>query len=284
MIHIAFMLGFLAAVVRIATPLLFAAMGELIAERAGVLNLGIEGAMLAGALTGALVGGQYGPEVGVVAALVAGAACGGIVAFVAVRHRADQVITGTAVTLGSIGLTGAIYRATIGSGESERTIQMLPRPWVLSFVVLLAVPCVWWALYRTRWGLALRATGEDREAAAANGVPVVRMQVSALLIAGAFAGVGGAVLVLAQVGSFAEKMTNGRGFIAIAIVVLGRWNPFGLLIAALAFGVLQALQFFMQGMGFHFPYQLFLVLPYAVTMLALAGVVGKVRGPAGLGR
>jgi simple sugar transport system permease protein len=284
MTELTLLLGFLAAALRIATPLLFAATGELVAERAGMLNLGIEGAMLAGALAAALAGTTYGPEVGVAAAIVAGAVAGLLVALVAVRIRADQVITGTAVTLGAVGLTGAIYRATLGSGTSGQTLETLDHPWVLSVWALLTVPLVWWVLYRTRWGLALRAAGEDRQAAAANGVAVDRIQTIALVTAGAFAGLGGATLVLAQVGSFAEKMTAGRGFVAIAIVVLGRWSPFGVLAAALLFGALQALQFLLQGMGFDLPYQLFLVLPYALTLLALAGLVGRARAPAGLGK
>ena len=280
----ALLTGFLAAALRIATPLLFAAMGEVVAERGGVLNLGVEGAMLGGALTAALVGQSGGPVTGTLAAAAVGAACGGIVAVVAVWARADQVITGTAVTLGAVGLTGAVYRATLGSGDAQPAIETLARPWILSVCALLSVPLIWWALYRTRWGLMLRATGEDRHAAAANGVNVLRVQTMALLSAGAMAGLGGATLVLGQVGSFAEKMTAGRGFVAVAIVVLGRWHPFGVLGAALLFGVLQALQFLLQGMGFDLPYQLFLVLPYALTLLALAGLVGRARAPAGLGR
>jgi len=280
----ALLLGFLAAALRIATPLLLAAMGELVAERGGVLNLGIEGAMLGGALTAALVGQSGGSLSGVVMAALVGALCGGVVALVAVWARADQVITGTAVTLGAVGLTGAVYRATLGSGNRDQTLETLSHPWILSVCALLSVPLVWWALYRTRWGLALRAAGEDRHAAQANGVPVVRLQTTALLIAGAMAGLGGATLVLGQVGSFAEKMTAGRGFVAVAIVVLGRWRPFGVLGAALLFGALQAMQFLLQGMGFDLPYQLFLVLPYLLTLLALAGLVGRARAPAGLGR
>jgi ABC-type uncharacterized transport system permease subunit len=284
MSELALLTGFLAATLRIATPLLFAAIGELLAERAGVLNLGIEGAMLAGSLAGALAGTAYGPEIGVIAAVAAGGCCGAIVSIVAVRFRADQVITGTAVTLGAVGLTGAIYRATLGSGASQQPLETLPAPWVLTLLACVAVPLCHYTLLHTRWGLALRATGEDRHAALANGVPVARVQTTALLLAGAFAGIGGAVLVLGQVGSFAEKMTAGRGFVAIAIVVLGRWTPFGVLGAALAFGALQALQFLLQGMGLDLPYQLFLVLPYAVTLLALAGVMGRARAPAGLGK
>jgi ABC-type uncharacterized transport system permease subunit len=284
MTELALLGGFLAAALRIATPLLFAATGELVAERAGMLNLGIEGAMLAGALAAALAGTTYGPGVGLAAAIAAGMLAGLVVAIVAVHARADQVITGTAVTLGAVGLTGAIYRATLGSGNGGQTLETLKAPWVLSVCALLAVPTVWWVLYRTRWGLQLRAAGEDRHAAAANGVAVEPTQTIALLIAGAFAGLGGATLVLAQVGSFAEKMTAGRGFVAIAIVVLGRWSPFGVLAAALLFGGLQALQFLLQGMGLDLPYQLFLVLPYAFTLLALAGLVGRARAPAGLGK
>lgn len=276
--------GFLAAALRIATPLLLAATGELIAERAGVLNLGIEGAMLVGALASAIAGTVWGPEAGVSIAVLAGVLTASVVALVAVYARADQVITGTAVTLGSVGLTGAIYRLTLGSGTGEQTLETLRHPWVLTLVALLAVPLTWWGLYRTRAGLALRATGEDRGSAAANGVAVRKVQSVALLIAGGLAGLAGAVLVLGQVGSFAEKMTAGRGFVAIAIVVLGRWHPFGVLGAALAFGALQALQYLLQGMGFDLPYQLFLVLPYALTLLALAGVVGRARAPAGLGK
>ena len=275
---------FVAATFRIATPLLLAATGELVAERGGVLNLGIEGAMLAGALAAALTSATLGPAAGIVVAIVAGAACGGVVALVAVLARADQVITGTAVTLGAIGLTGAIYRLTLGSGNSTYVSQTIGVPWAITVGALAAVPLVWWMLYRTRWGLQLRAAGEDAPAARANGVPVEWRRTVALLVAGAFAGLAGATLVLAQVGSFAEKMTAGRGFVAIAIVVLGRWEPVGVLGAALLFGALQALQFLLQGMGIDLPYQLFLVLPYTLTLLALGGVIGKARAPAGLGK
>lgn len=277
-------IAFAAASFRIATPLLLAATGELVAERGGVLNLGIEGAMLVGALAAALASAALGPAAGVFVAIAAGVVCGGVVALVAVFARADQVITGTAVTLGAVGATGAIYRATLGSGNRTYVSRTIEAPWGITLAAIVAVPVVWWWLYRTRWGLQLRAAGEDAAAAAANGVPVARRRSVALLVAGAFAGLAGATLVLGQVGSFAEKMTAGRGFVAIAIVVLGRWEPLGVLGAALLFGALQALQFLLQGMGIDLPYQLFLVLPYTLTLLALAGVVGKARAPAGLGK
>jgi simple sugar transport system permease protein len=154
----------------------------------------------------------------------------------------------------------------------------------LTYVAWALVPAAWWFLFRSWWGLALRATGESSDAARASGVPVRRVQVLATLAGGALAGLAGATLVLAQVGTFAEKMTAGRGFIAIAIVVLGRWHPVGILLAALLFGAASALQFALQAMGLPVPYQLFLVMPYGLALLALAGAVRKSRAPAGLGK
>ena len=155
---------------------------------------------------------------------------------------------------------------------------------VTTYAALLAVPLTWWFLFRTRTGLALRAVGESPERARAAGVPVRRLQFAATLAGGMFAGVAGGTLVLAQVGTFAERMTAGRGFIAIAIVVLGRWHPLGVLGAALLFGAAIALQFVFQSMGLAVPYQLFLMLPYVLTLLLLAGLVGGVKAPAALGR
>ena len=294
--------GFGAAAVRIATPLLLAALGETVAERGGVLNLGIEGAMLAGALAGTLGASAGGGWFGAGAGLVAGVLVAAIFAAVAIGARADQVISGTAVTLGATGLTGAIFRAlsaTHPAALRSATFAAVPipllrqipvigpaffeQPWP-TYLCYVAIPATWWLLFRTRWGLRLRAAGEAPDAAQAAGVRVARIRVVATLVGGAFAGLGGATLVLAQVGSFAENMTAGRGFIAIAIVVLGRWDPVRVAIAALAFGALTALQFLLQGLGLDVPYQLFLMLPYVVTLLALAGAVGRTRSPAALGR
>lgn len=294
--------GFLAAAIRISTPLLLAATGELITERAGVINLGVEGAMLAGALASAIGAAAGGPWVGVLVAVGAGVLIASVFSAVAIGARADQIITGTAVTLGSIGLTGAIYRRAFGPGGpglSIPTFEAWPVPGLreipvlgsalfeqsaLTYVAWLLIPGAGWFLFRTWWGLALRAGGESAEAAHASGVPVRRIQILATLAGGALAGLAGATLVLAQVGTFAEKMTAGRGFIAIAIVVLGRWHPVGVFWAALLFGGASALQFAFQAMGLQLPYQLFLVMPYLLALLALAGAVGKARAPAGLGR
>jgi simple sugar transport system permease protein len=298
----AVLVGFLAAAVRISTPLLLAATGELINEKAGVINLGVEGAMLAGALASALGAAAGGPWFGVVMAVVAGVAVAALFAAVAIGAQADQIITGTAVTLASVGLTGAISRTAFGAAGPGLSLPTLPTVSIpglsaipilgpalfvqplLGYLAWLLVPLVWWFLFRTQPGLALRATGESVESARAAGVPVRAVQVTATLIGGALAGLAGATLVLAQVGTFAEKMTAGRGFIAIAIVVLGRWHPFGVLLAALFFGGANALQFALQAMGYSVPYQFFLMMPYLLALLGLAGAVGKARAPLGLGR
>lgn len=258
--------------------------------------------MLVGALASVFGAVAGGPWCGILVGAAAGAITSAVFAAVALGAGADQVVTGTAVTLGATGLTGAIYRLTYGSASGALQLPTLAnvhlpllgaipligpaffdQPMV-TYGCYLAVPACWWILFRTRWGLELRAAGESPVAAAASGVRVLRVRVTATVIGGAFAGLAGASLVLAQTGTFAENMTAGRGFIAIAIVVLGRWSPFRVALAALAFGALTALQFLLQGLGFDVPYQLFLVLPYAVALLALGGAVGRTRAPESLGR
>ncbi len=294
--------GFLAAAVRVATPLLLAALGEMIAERGGVINLGIEGAMLSGALAAAIGAAAGGTLMGLGASVLAGIALASIFAAAAIGARADQIISGTAVTLLAVGLTGAIYARAFGAagaGLSLPTLKQVAVPVlakipllggalfdqpVTTYVALIAVPGTWWFLFRTRTGLALRAVGESPEHALAAGIAPRALQTAAVLTGGAFAGLAGGTLVLAQVGTFAERMTAGRGFIAIAIVVLGRWHPVGVLGGALLFGAATALQFVLQAMGLPVPYQLFLVLPYLLTLVLLAGLVGGVHAPAALGR
>jgi simple sugar transport system permease protein len=293
---------FLAATVRTATPLALAALGEVLVERVGLINIGLEGAILAGAF-GALVGATAGG----VGAGYAGAVMGGLVvaalfALCVVALRADQVITGTALTLLSMGATGTLYRALFGSSGAALSLPtsaplaipglsslpvvgaaLFAQPPITYLAYLLAPTLAWW-LGRTHAGLALRAIGERPEAAAAAGIPVNRLRVLAVLVGGALGGLAGGTLVLAQAGTFAENMSAGRGFIAIAIVVLGRWRPLGVALGALAFGAASALQFAFQAMGWSAPYQLFLVTPYLLTLAALAGAVGRARAPAALGK
>ena len=293
---------FLEATVRTATPLALAALGETVSERAGVINLGLEGSILAGAFAALVAGGAAGPAAGFAGAAAAGLLAAAIVALFAVLLRADQIITGTAVTLAALGLTGALYQALYGAGGAALatpTIGPLRVPGLAelpvvgpalfaqpasTYAVYLLAPALWWWLYRTSGGLALRAVGESPAAAAAAGVDARRVRIAATLFGGALGGVAGGTLVLAQVGTFAEGMSAGRGFIAIAVVVLGRWHPVGAVLAALVFGAASALQFLFQAMGWAVPYQLFLALPYVLTLLLLASASRRAAAPAALGR
>ena len=297
--------GMLQAMVRTATPLAYAALGELLVERAGIVNIGLEGVVLAGAF-GALVGAtSAGADAGFLAGAAAGFAMAMIFAAFVVGARANQIVVGTAITLLALGITGSLYRELYGlegAALSAPTVgpvalapldrfplvgQALfaqPAPtWALYGLV----PFIWWWLTRTHAGLGLRAVGEHPEAAAAAGIHPRRVQVAALAAAGALGGIGGATLVLAQAGTFAEGMSAGRGFIAIAIVALGRWHPGGVALAALAFGGATALQYLVQTgstSGARLPYQLVLALPYLLTLAALAAVRARSGAPAALGR
>ncbi len=291
--------GFLAAAIGVGTPLLLAATGEMITERSGVINLGVEGAMLAGALTAAMGSAAGGPWVGVLTGILGGLLISAIFAAVSIGLRADQIITGAALTLLATGLTGIVFRWAFGdegpgigiptfeqwdiAGLSDLPVvgQALFGQTVLTYLAVALVGLSWWVLFRTWWGLSLRACGEGADAARAAGVPVRWTRTAATMIGGALAGLGGATLVLAQVGTFAEEMTAGRGFIAIAIVVLGRWRPAGVLAASLLFGGATALQFLFQAAGTEVPYQWFLMLPYLLALGALAGAAGwgRARAP-----
>ena len=291
----------LEATVRTATPLALAALGETVVERAGVINLGLEGIILAGAF-GALVGASAGAASGVAAGMAAGVVTSVVFAAFAVGVRADQIIAGTAVTLLALGVTGTLYRSIYGASGAALTIAtigpypipglsaipLVGRPLfaqtVFTYLAYALLPAIWWVMYRTHAGLALRAVGEDPHASRAAGVRVNRARVAAILFGGGMGGLAGASLVLAQSGTFAEGMSAGRGFIAIAIVVLGRWHPVGVGIAALLFGGASALQFFFQAMGWSVPYQLFLLLPYALTLALLGVRRGQAAPPAALGQ
>ena len=295
--------GFLEATVRFATPLAFAALGECVSERAGVINIGLEGAILAGALGGTVVAGIAGPELGFVAGAAAGVLIALIFAVFTVWMRSDQIITGTAITMLAIGLTGTLYRTVYGAGGvalSTPTIGPVPIPLlssiplvgralfaqpVITYLLYVVAPLIAWWMARTHSGLATRAMGESPEAAIAAGIRPRVVQTGAVLFAGMMAGLAGATLVLAQAGTFAENMSAGRGFIAIAIVVLGRWRPLGVAAAALLFGAANALQTLFQAMGWEqVPYQLFLAVPYVLTLIVLAGASGRAAAPAALGR
>lgn len=292
---------FLEASVRLGIPLALAALGETVSEKAGVINIGLEGSIIAGALGGALGALTFGSAgLGVGTGAAAGLLAALVFALFVVGLGADQIITGTAVTLGGLGMTGALYQARFGVTGTELSLPTLAPiripgladvPIVGSaifdqaptaYFAYAVAPALWFYLFRTRGGLELRAVGESPDAAQAAGVRVLRIRFLATLFGGALAGMAGAHLALAHAGTFAENMSAGKGFIAIAVVVLGRWNPVLVLFAALFFGAASALQFFLQALGVDLPYQLFLALPYLLTLAALAGWVGRARAPAAL--
>ncbi len=293
---------FLEATVRTATPLAFAALGELIAERAGVINLGLEGTIIAGCLGGAAAAMFGGTTMGFAGAAGAGLVMALVFALFVVRLGTDQIITGTALTVLGLGLTGSVYHlwpGLVGAGASLATagplaipvLSDLPlvgralfaQPWP-TYTLYLLVPALAWWLARTQAGLGLRAVGEHPAAAAAAGLSPQRIRFFAICFSGVMGGLCGGTLVLAQVGSFNEGMSAGRGFIAVAIVVLGRWTPWGTAGAALVFGGAFAFQYLAQALGLGWPYQLFLAMPYVLTLLLLAAQRGRAIAPAHLGR
>jgi len=290
-----------ASMLRFATPLLFAALGGIISERSGVINIGLEGMMLTGAFFGI-----YGSDVlhswvlGIIVAMGAGGLLALAHAIFSIRLRADQVVSGTAVNFLALGITGYFFIAHYGSNGTPDTISRVPdvslplirdtaffgdaigHTNLLTWVALLFVPALTVFLFRTRWGLRLRAVGEKPRAADTVGVPVLRIRYAAVVVSGMFAAVGGAYLSLALVGSFNQNMTEGRGFIALAAVIFGKWRPVGALAATLLFGFSSALAdrlpAFSQSTA-----TLFQALPYLLTLVAVAGIIGRSRAPASIG-
>jgi ABC-type uncharacterized transport system permease subunit len=293
--------AFLEATVRTATPLLLAASGELIVERAGLINIGLEGVILGGAF-GAFLGGTHGSAtLGYAIAAVFGVAFMLVFAACTLGMRADQIITGTALTLLALGATGTMYRALYSatapvsvSTSASMAIPLLSGIPVLgralftqplaTYCCYALIPVLWWWFARTQAGLALRAIGESPTAALAAGIAVTPFRFVAAVAAGLLGGVAGAVLVLCQAGTFVENMSAGRGFIAIAIVVLGRWQPLGVALATLLFSATTSVQYLAQGLGVNLPYELVLAFPYVLTLAALAGIGGRVAPPAALAR
>lgn len=294
--------NFLESSVRTGTPLVLAALGECVVERAGIINIGLEGLIIGGAF-GTLVGATHGsPGVGLLAAILAGVTFAVVFYVFVDLFGTDQIVTGTAITILGLGLTGALYQTMFGSAGASLSIQtisplsipilssipligpaLFTQPPITYFSYVL-IPATWWWMYRTSGGLALRAIGESPAAALVSGVTVSRYRLGALCFGGALGGLAGGTLVVAQVGTFVEGMSAGRGFIAIAVVVLGRWNPIGIAVAAFVFGAATAVQYWIQALGLNIPYQVVLAVPYVVTLAALAGVAGRVHSPAALGK
>ena len=274
----------LASAIRQATPLLLAALGGLYSERSGVINIALEGLMLAGAFTSASVTHYSGnPWIGLAAGIVAGILVALIHGIACIHFKADQVVSGTAINILFLGvpalLSGALFEST-GATPQVPQNQLIPvAPIVLAF---LFVPVTWYVLNRTPFGLRLRAVGENPEAADTAGVNVARVRFAAVMLSGALAAIGGAYLSIGQSSLFARNMTAGRGFIALAALIFGKWRPVQTMLACLLFGFAEALSIQMQGVS-QVPVQFIQIVPYVLTIVVLAGFIGHSRAPRALG-
>lgn len=288
------LLAFLLQAIRIAVPYLLAAAGGVMSERVGVIALGLEGLMLSGAF-GAALGSYYGgsPWLGLVGALAAGAVVTSVLAVATLRFKANQVVVGVAINLIVVAATRFFLRLVFdsasnsprvpgfgGEGSGNAMLASFGNPVV--WIGLAALPVLGWVLYRTPFGLRARAVGEKPEAAASLGVAVTPLRVQGLFIAGALASLGGAYLALDQ-HQFTDSMTAGRGFIALAAVIFGRWQPVRVAVACLLFAGAETLQIQLQGAQL-VPSQFVEMIPYVLTIVALAGVVGRSVAPAALGK
>jgi ABC-type uncharacterized transport system permease subunit len=297
-----FLIGVLAAGVRLATPILLAALGEVFAERAGVLKISIEGEMLMGALFGFL-GAFYLNNIwlGMLIGMVVAALYSLIAGVLSITLKVDQVITGITLNILALGLTSFIFRFILKKSLIPPSIKPLvvfkipilskipvigPIVFQQNLIVYLTffvlVPVSTFILFKTTFGLNLRAVGEHPLAADTVGINVYRTRYFCVMIGGLFSGLGGAFMTLAQLNMFTENMTAGRGFIALAAVIFGKWHPVGAMIATLLFGTADALQLRLQGLGVDVPYQFLLMLPYILTIIALVGVVKRTNAPSAL--
>jgi general nucleoside transport system permease protein len=291
----------IAAMLRFATPLIFGAMGGILSERSGVINIGLEGMMLMGAFFGIFGADVLGSWfLGIVVGVAAGAVMGLVHAFVSIHLRADQVVSGTAINILALGITGYVFIYHYGDQGTPGEVPRVPGltiplvediPFVgeaigrmswLTAAALVLVPVLTLYLFRTRGGLRMRAVGEKPRAADTVGLPVIRTRYLAVIASGALAALGGVYLSIALLGSFSQNMTAGRGFIALAAVIFGSWRPWGALAGALLFGfssaLAQRLPAFSESTAV-----LFQALPYVLTLVVVAGVIGRSRPPAAIG-
>lgn len=295
--------GFIQATIRMSTPILLASLGGLFTARVGIINFALEGIMIMGAFMGvygsyltgsAWIGALLGMLGGMLAALILG--------FMSITAKVDQVVAGTGINILFLGLSSYLLNVLFGIGGKPSKVvafQDLPIPGLselpvvgriifnqnpLVYIAFLLIPVCYYVIYRTPFGLSMRAVGEHPRAADSLGIDVARTRYTAIIISGLLGGLGGAFLSIAQLSVFMEKMTAGRGYVAWSTVTVGKWNPFGIMGASVLFGAAEALQLRLQAFGIEIPYQFFLMLPYVLTMLVLAGVVGRTVGPAAMGK
>jgi simple sugar transport system permease protein len=275
---------------RLATPLVLAALGGMFSERAGVVNIALEGTMLAGAFTAAAVTYAAGsPWVGLLGGIGAGLLIAMIHALACIRYRADQVVSGTAINILMAGVPGFLSGALfLSSGSTPQLQREQLIPYTPMVMAGLLVPLTWYVLYRTPFGLRLRSVGENPEAADAAGVSVAGIRYAGVLLSGVLAGIAGAYLSIGQSSLFTRNMTSGRGFIALAALIFGKWRPVQTMLACLLFGLTEAVSIQMQGVvklpsGEDIPVQFIQMVPYVLTIVVLAGFIGQSRPPRALG-
>lgn len=288
----------LASTLRQSTPLVLGALCGLLGERSGIINIGIEGQMLMAAFVGFLASVYTGNLlVAVGAGVLIGAVLGALLAFMSVTLKMDQIIGGTVINILAVGLTGYFYQAGLTTEGKLPTISLGPLADIpligpvlfnnppITYATLILVVVVHYVLFYTRWGLRTRAVGEHPSAADTVGINVYLIRYANVIIGGGIAGLAGAYLSLEAVGSFERLMTNGRGFVALAVMIFGKWTPFGAWGAALLFGLATAIQTQLQfGGQIEIPHQFIGMLPYLLTIVVLAGFVGRSRPPAAIGQ
>ncbi|WP_158809302.1 ABC transporter permease [Beijerinckia sp. L45] len=303
LLEITFWIPLLSASIRVATPLIFAGLGESVCERAGILNVGVEGMMALGAIAGFLAAFWTGnPWIGFGVAIAVGALAGLLFGFLTVIRGADQIVTGVVFNIFALGLASFVYARLFVSAHSVAQLPSIPvyrvptlstLPFVgkpffaqtpIVYCAYALVPVFWFLLERSPWGLSARAAGENPEAVDSAGLDVWRIRLQATAIGGAMAGLAGATLSIAQVGAYVDGMVAGRGFIALAIVVFGAWRPWGVALAALLFGAVDALQLRMQIGGSIVPGPLLVGLPYLLTIVVVTLAAARAGYPAAINK
>ena len=291
-------LGILASGIRLATPYLYAAIGETFGQRSGVLNLGVDGQMLLGAFAGFYITYHTGnPWLGLLLAIFVGAIMGLVMGFITVTLHAEQGISGIGIYLFGLGMSDLLFQKTIGSVETVKGFQPIHIPLlsdlpvvgkvlfqhnVLVYLAFLLIPLSWFVLNKTTLGLKIRAVGENPEAADSLGVSVKGIRYFTCILGGTLSGIAGASLSIALLNVFQQNLTNGMGFIAVALVYFGGWRPLGVMLGSLLFSMVNSLQLWVQVLSIPIPSDIAVMMPYVLTILALVVAVQRVRPPTAL--
>jgi len=292
------LIGILASGIRLATPYLYAAIGETFGQRSGVLNLGVDGQMLLGAFTAFYVAIKTGNLwLGILAAMIVGALMGLAMAFVTVNLHAEQGISGIGFYLFGLGLSDLLFQKLLGTVETVKGFPKVDIPFlsdlpvvgeiffrqnILVYIAFALVPIAWFILNKTTLGLKIKAVGENPEAADSLGVSIARIRYFTIILGGTLSGVAGASMSIALLNVFQQNMTSGLGFIAVALVYFGAWRPWGVLGGALLFSLVNSLQLWIQVLGIPVPSDIAVMMPYILTILVLVATVSRVRAPSAL--